>query len=291
LLARQNKCRDQTRRESARPPEKAKAATSAALSDRNPIRQICAGQGDSLGDGVDLRGAPLPERKRPLAQLLVDVPVGRIRLSEHIEFEGEKVFEHACALHLEGIICKARDAPYRSGGQEGWIKVKCTKSGTYLIVAFVEKLGARTCRVASLYLGRRDGDRLLYAGKARSGYTETTRRALRERLDPFIRSTSPLSVPVKKPKATWVDPELSAEVQYSALTSDGLLREPVFKGIRDDLASPPAKSPASAADICWSRLNPRRRTEREYPSVTAGSCRANESAAFRVWAEKSPSAH
>ena len=47
------------------------------------------------------------------------------------------------------------------------------------IVAFVEKLGARPRRVASLYLGRREGDGLLYAGKARTGYTEVTARALR----------------------------------------------------------------------------------------------------------------
>lgn len=45
-----------------------------------------------------------------------------------------------------------------------------------------------------------------------------------------IRKASPLSVPVKKPKVTWVDPE----VEYGALTDDGLLREAVFKGLRDD---------------------------------------------------------
>jgi hypothetical protein len=30
-------------------------------------------------------------------------------------------------------------------------------------------IGARPRRIASLYVGRRDGDRLIYAGKARSG--------------------------------------------------------------------------------------------------------------------------
>ena len=40
------------------------------------------------------------------------------------------------------------------------------------IVAFVEKLGAKPRRIASLYVGRCEGDRLLYAGKVRSGYTE-----------------------------------------------------------------------------------------------------------------------
>jgi bifunctional non-homologous end joining protein LigD len=91
-------------------------------------------------------------------------------------------------------------------------------------VGFVEKLGAKTRRIASLYVGRREGDRLLYAGKVRSGYTAPVAPDLRERLDPFIRKESPLSEPVKKPKATWVEPVIEAEVAYSALTENNPLR-------------------------------------------------------------------
>jgi bifunctional non-homologous end joining protein LigD len=138
-----------------------------------------------------------------------------------------------------------RGSRYQSGRTESWIKVKCTKSDSYPIVAFVEKLGARPRRIASLYLGRHEDGRLLYAGKARSGYTESTARYVRERLDPFVRASSPLAVPVKKPKATWVEPVIDAEVQFSGITADGLLREAVFKGIREDLApvAPPSRSP------------------------------------------------
>jgi bifunctional non-homologous end joining protein LigD len=99
---------------------------------------------------------------------------------------------------------------------------------------------------ASLYVGRREGNRLLYAGKVGTGYTERVQRDLRERLDPFIRNSSPLSVPVKKPKATWVEPTLEAEVQYGSITSGKILRQAIFKGIRDDLA--PA-SPARDAGV------------------------------------------
>jgi bifunctional non-homologous end joining protein LigD len=88
--------------------------------------------------------------------------------------------------------------------------------------------------IASLYVGRREKGRLLYAGKARSGYTEAVARDLRERLDPCIRKASPLSVPVRKPKATWVDPVIDAEIEYSTVTTDGSLREAVFKGLRED---------------------------------------------------------
>ena len=105
-------------------------------------------------------------------------------------------------------------------------------------MAFVEKRGAKPRRIASLYVGRREGERLLYAGKVRSGFTEAEARDLRERLDPLIRKDTPLSEPVKKPKATWVEPVLEAEVAYRTMTEHQLLREAVFKGVREDLESP-----------------------------------------------------
>jgi bifunctional non-homologous end joining protein LigD len=50
---------------------------------------------------------------------------------------------------------------------------------------------------------------------------------------------------VKKPKATWVEPVLQAEIEFSALTADKKLRAPVFKGIREDLLEKPRAGPHS----------------------------------------------
>jgi bifunctional non-homologous end joining protein LigD len=87
-------------------------------------------------------------------------------------------------------------------------------------------------------------DRLVYAGKARSGYTEQVAREVRERLDALITRKCPLDVPIKIPKATWVRPVVDAEIEYSGVTDDGLLRAAVFKGLRDDLAPEPPSAPA-----------------------------------------------
>ncbi|MCK1309822.1 DNA ligase D [Bradyrhizobium sp. 45] len=193
-------------------------------------------------DGYDLRGVVYEERKRLLQRLLKDAPETFMYV-EALAGDGNVIFEKGCQLGLEGLIGKRLGEPYRSGRQESWIKLKCKKSDAFPIVAFVEKLGARPRKVASLYVGRRENGKLLYAGKVRTGYTETTARELRERLDPLIRKTSPLDVPVKKPKATWVDPILEIEVRYGALTDDGLPREAVFKGFRDDLAVRKVKAP------------------------------------------------
>ncbi|TPN09896.1 DNA ligase D [Mesorhizobium sp. B2-3-3] len=194
-------------------------------------------------DGRDLRQQPLIERKAALRDLL-DETAPTLTYAEHLELGGEDVFDHACRLGLEGIVSKRADSPYRSGVQASWLKVKCVKSDTFPIVAFVEKLGAKPRRIASLYIGRREGDRLLYAGKAKSGYTLEAARRVRERLDPLITGKSPLSETIKKPKATWVEPVVLAEVQFSGVTDRGILREAVFKGLREDLQKIPAKPPS-----------------------------------------------
>ncbi|MGY4600318.1 DNA ligase D [Bradyrhizobium sp. GM22.5] len=193
-------------------------------------------------DGYYLRGVAYEDRKRLLQRLLKNAPESFIYV-EALAADGNVIFDKGCKLGLEGLVAKRLGDPYRSGRQESWVKLKCKKSETFPIVAFVEKLGARPRKVASLYVGRRQNGKLLYAGKVRTGYSETTARELRERLDPFIRKTSPLDMAVKKPKATWVEPTLEVEVQYGALTDDGLLREAVLKGFRDDLALRKVKAP------------------------------------------------
>ncbi|ESZ07356.1 DNA ligase D [Mesorhizobium sp. L48C026A00] len=194
-------------------------------------------------NGRDLRQHPLVKRKAALEKLLKNT-APTLTYAEHLEVSGRDVFQHACRMGLEGIVSKRIDGTYRSGIQTSWLKVKCIKSDTFPIVAFVEKLGAHPRRIASLYIGRREGDRLLYAGKARSGYTLSAAQLVRERLDPLIISKSPLSEPIVKPKATWVRPDLVAEVQFSGVTDRGVLREAVFKGLREDLVAVPPKPPA-----------------------------------------------
>jgi bifunctional non-homologous end joining protein LigD len=201
-------------------------ASAAAISPTTPFDLLYL-------DGEDLRQKPLLERKQKLKALIAKAP--RFLFADHLEANPGDIYAHACKMGLEGIVSKKRDAPYRSGRQEAWIKAKCKKSGSYPVIAFVEKLGAKPRRMASFYIGRWEDGRLLYAGKVQSGYTYEEARAVRERLDPLITGQSPLDEAVKKPKATWVAPEMEAEVEYSSITEDGLLREPVFKALREDL--------------------------------------------------------
>jgi ATP-dependent DNA ligase len=74
-------------------------------------------------DGEDYRARPLIERKQRLFKLLRRA-YGGLEYVEHLEGDGGRIFEHACKLGLEGIVCKRLDLPYRAGPSKSWIKVK-----------------------------------------------------------------------------------------------------------------------------------------------------------------------
>ena len=73
--------------------------------------------------GEDLRAHPWEIRRATLTRLLRKTGPG-VRLSEHLDGDGETIFRHACALGAEGIVAKRRDRPYRSGRCADWVKVK-----------------------------------------------------------------------------------------------------------------------------------------------------------------------
>jgi bifunctional non-homologous end joining protein LigD len=79
-------------------------------------------------NGDDLRRKPYVERKSALRKLLGH---GRgIQNVEHVEGHGDRLFEAACRLGLEGIVSKRLNAPYRSGPSKTWIKVKNAKAAS-----------------------------------------------------------------------------------------------------------------------------------------------------------------
>jgi bifunctional non-homologous end joining protein LigD len=84
-----------------------------------------------------------------------------------------------------------------------------------------------------IYLGRRKGDALIYAGKVDHGFTKASAMDLRQRLTPLIRKTQPYAKKIAH-KAIWVEPQLMAEIEYRAKSAEGKVRHPFFKGVRED---------------------------------------------------------
>jgi bifunctional non-homologous end joining protein LigD len=74
-------------------------------------------------DSEDLRGDPQLERKRRLEALVPrGSPSDPLRTAR--ARRGRALFEHACALDLEGIVAKLAAAPYRQTQPAHWIKIK-----------------------------------------------------------------------------------------------------------------------------------------------------------------------
>jgi bifunctional non-homologous end joining protein LigD len=188
-------------------------------------------------DGRDLTNEPLIERKRLLAGLLRRAKaLGPIRLSEHFETEGSQVRRRACEMALEGIVSKRKDAPYRSGRSETFIKSKCANAQEFVVGGYVPST-ALPRAVGSLVLGYYDHGDLVYAGRMGTGYTRATAQDLWKRLHPLEIEKPPFDrIPSteRRRDTRWVQPKLVVESHFRGWTADGLVRQAAFKGLRED---------------------------------------------------------
>jgi bifunctional non-homologous end joining protein LigD len=189
-------------------------------------------------DGRDLTGAPLTARKAALQRLFKTAGEGktsRIRYTEHLEEDGATVFKHARDLHLEGIISKRKDAPYRSGRSDNFVKIKTHDEQEFIVAGF-SPASALPHAVGALTVAVREDGELRYAGRVGTGYTRDTARELWKRLKPLQVAEPRLELPSdeRRKDVIWVKPQLVVEVEYRGITHDNLLRQASFKGLRED---------------------------------------------------------
>ncbi len=183
--------------------------------------------------GEDIRKKPLLERKKLLKQLLKDNIL--IRYSDHIEKEGVQFFRLAQQKNLEGIMAKRSESLYLSGKRtDNWLKIKSHKSIEAVIGGFTRPRKSRKY-FGALILGVFKDKKLHYIGHTGTGFSEKRLKELSEKMQPLTRKSSPFNakVPVNNP-ATWIEPVLTCNVKYSSMTEKGILRHPVFSGLRMD---------------------------------------------------------
>ncbi|HTU99723.1 MAG TPA: non-homologous end-joining DNA ligase [Luteitalea sp.] len=186
-------------------------------------------------DGENLAPLPLEERKARLEALLPR-RASIFRYSPHVVGGGVAAHHDACRHHLEGIICKRRDAPATAGRSKTWVKVKCLGRQEFVIGGFTDPQGVRE-GLGALLIGYYDGDQLRWAGKVGTGFTTQVARELRERLEPLVRDASPFTPAPRGAQvkgAHWVKPVLVGEVAFTEWTAAGKIRHPSFQGLRDD---------------------------------------------------------
>jgi bifunctional non-homologous end joining protein LigD len=198
-------------------------------------------------DGRRVRDLPYLQRRELLEGLGLDGPgwrIPRYRLSG-----GPDLLEAARRQGLEGIVAKRCDSPYRPGKRTGeWIKTRVWRRQEFVIGGYIPGEGSRAKRVGSLLVGYYDGraselrrgqkQALRFAGGVGSGLKEGDLNFLTRELHKREHPDSPFDVGAPAgPKArfaVWCEPELVCEVSWTEWTNEGTLRQPAFKGMRDD---------------------------------------------------------
>jgi bifunctional non-homologous end joining protein LigD len=191
-------------------------------------------------DGHSLMGLPYLERRERLSAMRLTGESWQT--PEHIIGGGQAVLDASAEQGLEGIVAKRLDSTYQPGRRAAsWVKVKNVGRQEFVIGGWMPGKGRRQERIGALLVGvYEDGGALRYAGRVGTGFTEQELDRLARLLSPLVRATSPFTAGGAAPPrgAVFCEPRLIAEIEFSEWTRSGSLRQPSYKGLRED------KSPA-----------------------------------------------
>jgi bifunctional non-homologous end joining protein LigD len=228
-------------------------------------------------EGYDLTPVTLLDRKALLQEIIAAAPVSScIRFSEHLAEDGPTMLEHACRLGLEGIVSKRVDMPYRSGRGEHWLKSKSVLRQEFIIIGYVPSTVAPGS-VGALALGYHENGKLMYAGRVGTGYSHKQAQELRDTLEKIAGQRPALgnALPAGAEKGVrWVKAQLVCDVEFHDWTTDRLIRQSSFKGLREDkapeevvLETRPESAPV-APELARVRLTHPERILWEAPGIT-----------------------
>lgn len=188
-------------------------------------------------DGKSTMGLPYRERRALLQKLKLkgahwDTP-------EHYVDDGPAIIAASKAQLLEGVMVKKLDSTYTPGKRsDSWRKLKNIRRQEVVIGGWTEGSGSREGQIGSLLVGVYDDKgAFTYAGNVGTGFTAATLKSVAASLKPLVRKESAFATAVPRlhaKTATYVEPQLVCEVEFTEWTSDGKLRHPSYKGIRDD---------------------------------------------------------
>ncbi len=183
-------------------------------------------------DGYDLTPCAVVERKDVLERILR--PAGFVKLSEHLEGEGERFFKEIEKFHLEGMIAKRAASPYLQKRSSDWLKVKTIQRSEVVVGGYTQPRGARS-HFGALVVGLYRGGDLHYVAHVGGGFNHRTLAQLYDWMQPLKTNKSPfVDAPKTNEPVQWLKPKLVAEVKFSEWTADHRLRHPVFVGLRND---------------------------------------------------------
>jgi bifunctional non-homologous end joining protein LigD len=187
-------------------------------------------------DDHDTIGLPYEERRR-LLDLLVE-PGPNWLVPSHRVAGGAELFAVTGERGLEGIMAKRLGSTYQPGKRSpNWRKVKHRRRLDVVIGGHRPGTGNRSHTFGALLVGRWDGDRLVFAGGVGTGFDEGLLRSLTVRLGDLATDECPFDPPPPasyRRDARWVRPVLTATIEMTEFTNDGLARHASFVDLHDD---------------------------------------------------------
>ena len=179
-------------------------------------------------DGKDLTDKPLLKRKEILSK---NVKEGfNLSISRYVPTNGVAFFELAKKENLEGIVAKKKGGLYHIGKRTSeWIKIKIMQDEDLLVLVYQPDDDGK---VKDLILGYYDESGVLqWRGKVYLGVSKAEQKIIAE----FAKKNT-----VKRPwfdkykNVVWLKPQLVGTAHFMHETENGGMRQPVWKGLRDD---------------------------------------------------------
>ena len=204
-------------------------------------------------DGEPLINLPLVERRERLAGVL-DKRSRTVFLSESFD-DGEALFEAAREQGLEGVMAKRTSSKYAQGKRNrDWVKIKTHGRQEFVIAGYTRGEGRRADSFGSLVLAVNEGGGWRYVGNVGTGFDAKEIARLLKLMRPLERPDPPFAEAPKMPRVrkgdvVWVEPKLVAEVEFSEWTHDRRVRQPSYKGLRDDKPARDVRREQPAADV------------------------------------------
>jgi len=221
---------------------------------------------DLLLDGdEDLRRQPMVARRLRLQERIRPRAKERslVRLSEIALDDGRPMLQRAHDEGWEGLIVKDAQSAYHSGKRTpAWRKLKLLKQQEFVVGGWTAPRLSRQ-HFGSLLVGYYDeGGALRWAGSVGTGFDQKELDRVARLLQARAAEKNPFADAFKTAEpAHWVKPTLVVEIRFTEWTSDGLLRQPVYLGSREDKAArdvrredaTPVAKPAVAGHVSYQR--------------------------------------
>ncbi len=220
---------------------------------------------DILRDGdEDVRPLPFTARRSRLERVFRNPGSPILRRSEVVHDDARALYQQALERGWEGLIAKDSRSVYHTGRRtRDWRKLKLVKEQEFVVCGWTE---ARTTGrpFGALLVGYYDAGELKYAGHTGSGFNQRELERVIRLLKPLETPNPPFSIrPRTNERAHWTKPSLVAQLKFTEWTDDGMLRHPIYLGLRDDVkpktVGRETKSPGSPTSLGSrkSRLSPK----------------------------------